>query len=171
MPIRRNDSDSFPGAQSAFIPPVVKGDCCLFQDVQTMMGHAAAEGWPATVKGGVCYVKASLAEIQGVCLIGEPIITQVVPDPIVVGAEWTVPGFNFGAVEGELWLGNAATWAGSGTRVQQGVSFWSGFSIGADAPVLDGLAQSPAHVYIYVINDCGQRNAVGFETELFELPP
>lgn len=171
MPIRRNDSDSFPGAQSLFVPPVVKGDCCLFQDVQSMMAHAAAEGWPATVKGGVAHVSASLAEIQTVCLIGEPNAVTPVPDPLVMLQTWNITGFDFGLVEGEVWLGSAATWAGSGTKVQQNVNAWSAETISMLQPVQGGLPLHPAHVYLYVINDCGERNAVGTETELTELPP
>ncbi|MBA7690485.1 hypothetical protein ES703_99013 [subsurface metagenome] len=171
VPIRVNTSDSFPGAQSAFIPPVVKGDCCLFQDVQSMMAHASEQGWPATVKGGVAYVKASLAQIQGVCLIGVPNAVTPVPDPIVLLQTWNITGFLFGIVEGEVWLGSAATWAGSGTKVQQNVNAWSWETISMFQPVQGGLPLSPAHVYLYVINDCGQRNPVGTETELFELPP
>lgn len=165
MPIRVNNSDSFPGAESLFVPPVVKADCCLFQTRQAMAEHAAAEGWPYTIKGGVVHVDASLAEIQTVCLIGEPTITGLDPDPIVAAAGLGVTGTNFGTVEGELWLGNASTWAGSSTRIQQPIQSWGAENVICPAVAQDGLPGPPDHVYVYVINDCGERNAVGYETE------
>lgn len=150
-----------------FVPPVVKADCCLFSTVQAMMEHAAAEGWPHTIKGGRVMVDASLAEIQTVCLIGEPTVGSLEPDPITIGGGWDVYGANFGDVEGAVWLGSAATWEGSGTRVQQSVGSWITTRASMNPPVQGGLPLSPQHVYVYVINDCGERNAVGYETELF----
>ena len=133
-----------------------------------MTEHAAEEGWPYTVKGGVVHVDASLAEIRTVCFIGEPTITQLWPDPLQTVGSWSIDGSNFGTVEGEVWLGDAATWEGSETRVKQTVSGWDPEAIGMSVVVQDGLPLSPAHVYVYVINDCGERNAVGFETEITE---
>lgn len=164
MPIRRNDSDSFPGAASAFVPPVTSADCCLFSTVQEMAEEAAAAGWPYTVKGGQVFVDASLVQIGTVCFIGEPTISGLVPDPLIVNP-WVVNGTNYGSVQGEVWLGNASTWAGSGIRVEQNVAAWGGAAINMNPPVQDGLPAAPAHVYVYVINDCGERNAAGFETE------
>lgn len=171
MPIRVNNSDSFPGAQSLFVPPVTKADCCLFSTVQAMMDHAAAEGWPHTVKGGRCMVDASLAEIRGVCFIGEPTITSTQPDPLSEDETWHVYDSYFGTVEGEVWLGSGNTWSSSATKVRQSVTAWVSGHISLAAPVMDGLPFLPWHVYIYVINDCGERNAVGFETEVVETPP
>lgn len=166
MPIRRNDSDCFPGANSIFVPPVTKADCCLFSAVQKMMEHAEAEGWPATVKGGRCFVEASLAQIQTVCLIGEPTVSYVSPDPLMDGATWHVYGTNYGTTEGEVWLTNGATWAGSVLKVKQNVSAWLSTHLIMGVPVVDGLPMFPEHVWVYVINDCGERNAVGHETEI-----
>jgi len=165
MPIRRNDSDSYPGANSLFVAPVTKADCCLFQTVQAMMEHARAQGWPATVKGGQCMVDASLAQIQTVCLIGEPEISSVVPDPLQEVMPWEVHGSNFGLVIGEVWLASHDTWEASTTKVRQTEPGWSDTLLAVSLPTMDGLPSLPEHVYVYVINHCGQRNAVGCETE------
>jgi len=154
-----------------FIPPVTKADCCLFQTVQEMAENAAAEGWAYTIKGGVVHLDASLEDVAGVCFIGESVIDSVDPDPLEWGAPWTVNGSNFGDVEGEVWLGSAATWEGSTTKVELAVSAWGPTVVGGTEVIVDGLPYSPSHVYVYVINDCGERNAVGFETEVLEAPP
>jgi len=154
-----------------FIPPVTKADCCLFQTVQEMAENAAAEGWAYTIKGGVVHLDASLEDVAGVCFIGESVIGSLLPDPVLLGVAWTVSGSNFGEVEGEVWLGSAATWEGSVVKVEQNVSLWTEESIGMAEPVQGGLPLDPEHVYVYVINDCGERNTVGFETELDEEEP
>lgn len=166
MPIRVNNSDSYPGANSIFAVPVTKADCCLFQTRQEMGEHAVAEGWPYTIKGGACMVDASLGQIQTVCLIGEPVISSLTPDPLEVMGPWAVYGPDFGSVEGEVWLGSHDTWEASSTKVKQNVSEWHADNLIMGVPVQDGLPVSPSHVYVYVINGCGERNAVGFETEL-----
>jgi hypothetical protein len=171
MPVRRNDGDSYPGAEVEFVPPVTPADCCLFQTVQEMMVHAAEEGWAATIKGGRAFVDASLEDVHGVCFIGEPNVQSVNPDPIEETASWAVGGLNFGEGEGEVWLTDAPTWGGSVVKVQQTVTTWTESTVSMGIPVLDGLPYSPGHVYVFVVNECGERNAEGYETEVVEGPP
>jgi hypothetical protein len=67
-----------------------------------------------------------------------------------------------GEVEGEVWVGDAATWDGSVLKVEQTVDTWAGATI--DITTVKGaFPTSPPAAYAYVLNGCGRPNAVGSE--------
>lgn len=169
MPIRANDSDSFPGANVYAAVPLTKVQCCLLRTAREIQGAVLTAGYASTIRGGRCYVEASLEEVAVLCVGPLPEITDVQPDPINELLPCVATGINFVGQEGELWLADADTWAGSEVKVKQPVTDWTAVAV-TFTPTRDGLPGPPAKVYVYVKNCCEQRNAVGYEVETL-FPP
>lgn len=170
MGIIGNDSDSFPGAAAIAEPPYSWADCCKYGTLEELYNAMQAAGHACTFRGGKVYVEQTVAQLVTACAVAAPTVTGVNPDPLNDGGIFTTGGTGFQAAGGELWLADAATWAGSVVKVEQTTSAWGDTSVTVPSLNRGGLPLDPAHVYVYVYTRCGQRNAVGFETEIAAPP-
>lgn len=161
MGLNENKTDSYPGAEWQASEPIGKSDCCQGQSVPLMAGKLATAGLPYIVKGGAIFIDATAEEIATACGIGTPTISNANPIAGVTGTHVTTTGTNYGAVQGKAWLTNAATWAGSSIFVEQGIQSWATGQVVFSA-AQDSLPIEPEFVYIYIENDCGERNTAGW---------
>lgn len=163
--LRENDGDSFPGATHYAFAPVSSGECCLLQSVDALSAALSAAGHSYTFRGGRLFFEISDEDLEDLCKGPEPNPTGMDNTDLEDGTPRQVTGTDFGPSEGELWLGNAATWAGSGVKVEQTVDVWTATQI--DFTVVQGaLPESPPAAYLYVFNACVRANAVGFEVAI-----
>lgn len=170
-PIAENKSDSYPGADYEAFGAISQGQCCMAGTALGLAQLLSAAGVPYTIKGRKCFFDSTAAELEDLCFGADPVVQFVSPDPIDMSQGFRVLGYNFGGAEGSVWLTDNASWSASGTRVQQTVTDWRPIWVDCGSPVQDGLPMDPAHVYIFVFNNCGERNGTGLETELWQPPP
>lgn len=163
--LKRNTSDSYPGATYVGSDPVSEAECCLLRSVAAIAAAADASGAPYAIRGGRIFVDISDEDKVDLCLGLEPAPASTVPPIMQVASSAEVAGTSFGAVEGELWLTENADWELSLTKVEQTVTAWLDELITITV-VGDGLPESPTKVYLWVINACGRRNLVGLEAEI-----
>lgn len=164
-PIVPNSSDSYAGAELQALAPVVKGDCCLHFPLQELAAQLGFLGIPYAIKGGTIFMDIDVAGLDAICLLGTPTIDSLVPPITMPASTVRINGDNFGNVTGIVTLTNASTWAASGIFVVQPTTFWNQIDIDFTATE-DGLSGGG---WIYVENDCGERNAAG--TRLDFIPP
>lgn len=160
--LKQNTSDSFPGADFVAADPVSSADCCKHQSVGALIAALVALGKPYTMRGGRLYFDQEAADQLTMCKGVDPSPTGAFPDPFETEAAGEVTGTGFDASEGKVWLGNAATYAGSSIKVEQTITDWADEQIFITA-VRGELAQAPASVWVFVENACGRISSVGFE--------
>lgn len=165
MVLKANTSDSFPGAAYVASDPVTAGECCLHATIAGLADAVAAEGVAYTFRGGRLYINGTAANIEDVCSGDEPVVTLVEPDPLIEDGGGTVTGTDFALPQGKLWITDNVAWGAEGVKVEQVAGPWSDTSIDFTV-ALNGLPQDPAHAWLYVENDCGRANLVGYELEI-----
>lgn len=163
--LKRNTSDSFPGATYVAANPVSETECCLLRSVAAIAAAADAGGMPYTIRMGKIFVDITDEGKLDSCLGVEPGPDSTLPLPMVLAESATVGGTSFGAAEGEVWLTENGDWDASAQKVKQTVVVWGDESITITV-IGDELPESPADVYLWVFNGCGRRNAVGFGTQI-----
>lgn len=160
--LKPNTSDSFPGADYVAADPVSAEECCLHQSVAAMIVALRAADKPFIMRGGRLYFDQAGADLLTMCSGAAPTISGIDPLAIVVDLVSDITCTGAGAVEGEVWLGSANTWAGSGVKVEQNVQGWADTSIGITG-IRGALPAAPTKVYCYVFNACDRGNVAGFE--------
>lgn len=160
--LKRNTSDSYPGADFVAANPVSGADCCMQQSVQLIIVQLRVLGIPFILRGGRLYFDQADAGQVDMCQGVAPTISGMDSPNWEDAAARSIEAADKGAVEGEVWVGDAATWAASVLKVQQTVDLWAGANIEVTA-VKGGFPTSPPAAYVYVMNGCGRQNAVGYE--------
>lgn len=158
----RNTSDSYPGADFVAADPVSEAECCLHQSVSSIIDELRSEGIPFIIRGGTLYFDQGDDEQEIMCQGAAPEISGMDNDQWENGVTRLIEVANKGVAEGEVWVGDAATWAGSVLKVEQTVDVWAGDDIEITT-VMGGFGESPPPAYVYVFNGCGRGNVVGFE--------
>lgn len=167
--LKRNTSDSFPGADFVAADPVSVEDCCLHQSVASIITELRAEGIPFIMRGGRLYFDQGDDEQEIMCQGPAPEISGMDATDWEDNVTRLVTVDDKGVAEGEVWVGDAATWAGSVVKVEQTVDTWAGDDI--EITTVQGVFElSPPAAYVYVINGCGRVSAVGSEIAWIEAP-
>lgn len=160
--LKRNTSDSFPGADFVAADPVSAADCCLQQSVALIIVQLRILDIPFIMRGGRLYFDQSDAGQITMCQGAAPLITGMSTTDWDDAAVVSIQCSDMGAVQGEVWVGDAATWAASVLRVEQTVDTWVPPNIGITT-VQGGFPNSPPPAYAYVMNGCGRPSAAGYE--------
>lgn len=86
------------------------------------------------------------------------------------GSPNTITGSGFLALRGmgKVEVGDASSYESCGTVVEQTINSWSDVMIGIT--MVQGALPSLVYVYLYVTNDCGNRNGAGYSF-IFPGPP
>jgi hypothetical protein len=157
---------AFPGAQSIAVPPVTALDCAAHPSLDDLVRAESAAGHGATIRQGRGFLEEPLSGLAVLCALPTPVITGSTPDPVEDLELETTVGTQFGAVAGEVWIGNAPTWALSTHVKKQTTSFWSGTEAryGFDRGAFLELAW-----WVYVVRSTGERSA-GWRVDV-QLPP
>lgn len=162
--LKRNTSDSFPGADFVAADPIAAEECCLYSTTAELAAMLGSLGVPYVFRMGKLWWDAEAAALQNLCFGAAPTISDVIPAAFGHDEGVSVVAAQKGEVEGEVWVGDAATWAESVVKVQQTVTTWPGETIAVQT-VIGEFGASPPPAYVYVFNACGRGNAVGFEIE------
>lgn len=165
MPLIANETDSFPGANQLAVAPFSSADCCLFATVELLSQELGRLGIPCTLRAGQLFFEETDAALLTMCSGPAPTVTSVFPDPMMDGQPNDVVGTSFGAIEGEVFITDAATFEGSVLKVLQTIGDWDLELIDIQV-VRGGLPMPPTKVYVYAFNACGRGNLVGFETTM-----
>jgi len=142
--------------------PVSGADCCLQQSVALIIVQLRILDVPFIIRGGRLYFDQSSAGQLDMCLGVAPGISSMDTNQWDDAEAHQLICTDMGAVEGECWVGDAATWAGSVLKVEQTVDLWDPPDLHITS-VKGGFPWSPPPAYAYVLNGCGRPNAVGFE--------
>lgn len=107
---------------------------------------------------------APLAQAAKRPCVEVPAVSSLDNPPTDGGAN-VVNGSGFLALQGtgKVQIGNANTRAGSATLVDQTVTAWSDTAINV-THVQGALPGAPMPVYLFVENDCGNVNELGYQT-------
>lgn len=91
-------------------------------------------------------------------------------EPPADGSPNTITGSGFLALRGtgKVEVGDASSYEFCGTVVEQTINSWSDVMIGIT--MVQGALPSLVYVYLYVTNDCGNRNGAGYSF-IFPGPP
>lgn len=163
--LKKNTSDSYPGANYVAADPVTEAECCLLRSVAAIAAAADAGAYPYAVRMGMIFVDIDDASKLNACQGLEPVVTLVEPDPLIEEGGGTVTGTEFGLPQGVLWITDNVAWGAEAVQVEQVAGPWTDTSI--DFTVAsDELPTSPAKAWLYVQNACGRVNLVGFEVTL-----
>lgn len=168
MTLKANESDSFPGARLVAVNPITSGECCQHATTESLAVAVLAAGGAATFRGGKLFLEVSEGTELDVCSGPAPTISGMDSDQWENNVTRLIQGVDKGTAEGEVWVGDAATWDASVLRVQQTVDTWLGDDIEITT-VQGGFPLSPPVAYAYVFNACGRPNAVGFEMAWIEV--
>lgn len=160
--LKPNTSDSYPGADFVAADPVSSADCCQQQSVALLIVQLRILNAPFIMRGGKLYFEQAAAAQLDMCLGAAPTISALDSNDWDDAETRLITAANKGAVEGEVWVGDSATWAGSVLKVEQTVVTWAGADIEITT-VKGGFGWSPPPGYVYVVNACGRPNAVGYE--------
>lgn len=166
MPIVANQTDSFPGAAAVALEPYGPLDCCRYVTLQELAVYLSGIGAAYTFRGGMLFTERSVAQLLNACAVDPPGLSSCNPDPLQIGVGATVSGVRFRSAGGELWLADDPTWGSAVVKVEQSAPVWNATTIVCPSITQGALPVSPQHVYVFVVTQCGQMNAVGFETEL-----
>ena len=158
--LKANPGPGYPGAFYVASEPVTAANCCLAQSVQLLAAVCVSVGVAYSIIGGEIFMEITSPDLLDECQGLAPTCGDMMSEDVENGIANTVATTNAGAVEGEVWLGDAATYAGSVVLVQQTVDAWADISVDFTA-VQGAHGASPPPLYLYVLNACGRPNAVG----------
>lgn len=108
MSIQENKSGTFSTAKARLDPPLDAEDCAKYPTLDELVRAEMDAGHPATIRYGRGWTKRTVAEIAASCAVGPPPTWLYVSD-LYCTMDAFATGTDIGDVEGELYLGNAAT--------------------------------------------------------------
>ncbi len=156
-----NTGERYPGAFFVGAAVVTEVECCLAQSVQLLAAAAVAAGVAYSIVEGKIFMEIGAAELLDECKGEAPTIATLPGAAMVDGVSVFGTGLNYGVTEGEVWVGDAASFASSVLLVESSVDIWTPTRVDF-TPIQGAFGLSPPPVWVYFLNACGRPNLVGF---------
>lgn len=159
--LKVNATGKYPGAGYFGAGTIEASECCGLYTVAELAAMCGAAGYPYIVIGGEVFMEISSGQLATACAVSPPDVDQMDSADLVNGEAREVLVDYSGAREGEVWVGDNATWGSCVELVEQTVTAWIEGQVNitcVDGTFVDG----PYVAYLFVQSACGARNAVGF---------
>lgn len=166
--LKRNTSDSYPGADFVAADPITAAECCQHQSVASMIAALVALGAPYIMRGGKLFFDQAAMDQVTMCTGPAPDIQGMSATDWEDGMPIQIDVDDRGEPPGEVWVGSNANFGASMTLVEQTVNLWSPGDIQITS-VQGGFGTSPPPAFCFVVNNCGRPNLVGFQIAWIEV--